>query len=67
MRPIRIFGMIIGGKREICKQMKKFGYSEKTIDQVELNYDNLDDDLKSEGYINKKTKMGESHFLLSKL
>jgi len=31
--------------------MKKFGYSEESIDQVELNYDNLDDDLKSEGYM----------------
>ena len=31
--------------------MKKFGYSEKTIDEVELNYDNLDDDLKIEGYM----------------
>ena len=40
-----------GKKAEICKQMKKFGYSEETIDQVELNYDNLDDDLKSEGYM----------------
>ena len=40
-----------GKKAEICKQMKKFGYSEDTIDQVELNYDNLDDDLKSEGYM----------------
>ena len=40
-----------GKKADICKQMKKFGYSETTIDQVELNYDNLDDDLKSEGYM----------------
>ena len=40
-----------GKKAEICKLMKKFGYSEETIDQVELNYDNLDDDLKSEGYM----------------
>ena len=31
--------------------MKKFGYSEKIIDEVELNYDNLDDDLKIEGYM----------------
>ena len=31
--------------------MKKFGYSENTIDEVELNYDNLDDDLKIEGYM----------------
>ena len=40
-----------GKKAEICKQMKKFGYSKKTIDEVELKYDNLDDDLKSEGYM----------------
>lgn len=40
-----------GKKAEICRQMKKFGYSEKTIDEVELNYDNLDDDLKIEGYM----------------
>tara|TARA_A200000113_G_C8863705_1_gene354129 strand:- start:214 stop:2145 length:1932 start_codon:yes stop_codon:yes gene_type:complete len=40
-----------GKKADICKQMKKFGYSEKTIDEVELKYDNLDDDLKSEGYM----------------
>lgn len=40
-----------GKKADICKQMKKFGYSEKTIDEVELNYDNLDDDLKIEGYM----------------
>ena len=40
-----------GKKAEICRLMKMFGYSEETIDQVELNYDNLDDDLKSEGYM----------------
>ena len=40
-----------GKKAEICRQMKKFGYSENTIDEVELNYDNLDDDLKIEGYM----------------
>ena len=40
-----------GKKADICKQMKKFGYSETTIDQVELNYDKLDDDLRSEDYM----------------
>ena len=34
---------------------EKFGY--KAIDEVELNYDNLDDDLKIEGYINKNQKI----------